>query len=190
MAKRAVNQAKSLVELAQQASIYVPMAGVPSRLPSWIRLEAESAWSSAALQLAALESASLPSRLRISSGSRGFGASGSMDKLTAELDLHGEQRIVELACQADMEDGPSKVVNGGHGDASDTRSRPAPNQQQPESREHSICDFFPFKKDDSVETHIFSEIQCSREAISQDTDTNGASDPGSRGGDTHGRVSR
>ncbi|KAB8339287.1 hypothetical protein FH972_022220 [Carpinus fangiana] len=162
--RRAVNKAKSLVEVAQQASLYVPMHAVPSRLPTWAWLEPESAWSTAALQVAALETATLPTRLRTAAG--GVGQSGTMDAMTTELDLHGEQRIAELGYQARESESSGAHVNGvttderlraGQQDNSDTAADRA-----------ATCDLFPYE--DDLSAQVFAQVECTRGKVFNDVE--------------------
>ncbi|KAL2181533.1 tubulin domain-containing protein [Thermothelomyces heterothallicus CBS 202.75] len=61
---RLANKAKTITEMYKQASIVVPLA-VPERLPSpGVSLDPASQWHTSALLAAAVESATLPSRLR------------------------------------------------------------------------------------------------------------------------------
>ncbi|KAK3368134.1 tubulin nucleotide-binding domain-like protein [Podospora didyma] len=57
------NKAKSLSEIYKQASIIVPLS-VPSRLPRSISLDPSSQWHTSALLATAIESITLPSRLK------------------------------------------------------------------------------------------------------------------------------
>ncbi|KAK4044733.1 tubulin domain-containing protein [Parachaetomium inaequale] len=60
---RLANKARTITELYKQASIMVPLA-VPERLASRVKLDLGSQWHTSALLAAAVESATLPSRLR------------------------------------------------------------------------------------------------------------------------------
>jgi hypothetical protein len=60
---RLANKARALTELYKQASIVVPLA-VPERLANKVKLDLASQWHTSALLAAAVESATLPSRLR------------------------------------------------------------------------------------------------------------------------------
>ncbi|KAK3900166.1 tubulin domain-containing protein, partial [Staphylotrichum tortipilum] len=60
---RLANKARTLAEVYKQASVVVPLA-VPARLPSTVRLDRTSPWHTSALLATAVESATLPARLR------------------------------------------------------------------------------------------------------------------------------
>lgn len=60
---RLANKARTLTELYKHASIVVPLA-VPERLPQRIQLDPAVKWHTSALLAAAVESATLPSRLK------------------------------------------------------------------------------------------------------------------------------
>ncbi len=60
---RLANKARALVDAYRQADVVVPLA-VPPFLPSSVHLDVSSAWHSSALLASALESATLPTRLK------------------------------------------------------------------------------------------------------------------------------
>lgn len=90
---RLVNKAKSLTELYKQSSIIVPMAlpSTPSpRLRSMLSLDASSAWHTSALLSAAIESATLPSRVKDASNRDTLGDMADL------LNVHGKQSVANL----------------------------------------------------------------------------------------------
>ncbi|TID17827.1 protein DML1 [Venturia nashicola] len=67
-----INTSRSFQTLASQASLYIPLSNIPSGIsPSYLNLSTDSAWNTSALQAAAYESITLPSRLRSTNGPRG-----------------------------------------------------------------------------------------------------------------------
>lgn len=62
--KRDINRARSLHSIAPQSSLYTPIIDPPSRLPGSIHLNHKSQWYTSALISCALESVTLPTRLR------------------------------------------------------------------------------------------------------------------------------
>ncbi|KAH8894766.1 tubulin nucleotide-binding domain-like protein [Thozetella sp. PMI_491] len=86
---RLANKARTLVEVYKQASILVPLA-LPAKLPRSVGLDATSLWHSSALMAAALESATLPLRLK---GSMTRDSMGSMGDL---LNSMGKQSVAGL----------------------------------------------------------------------------------------------
>ncbi|KAE8150875.1 tubulin domain-containing protein [Aspergillus avenaceus] len=62
--KRDMNKARSIYNISPQASLYTPIIDPPSRIPSNIHLDARSQWHTSALISSAMESVTLPTRLR------------------------------------------------------------------------------------------------------------------------------
>ncbi|KAK4106381.1 tubulin nucleotide-binding domain-like protein [Parathielavia hyrcaniae] len=60
---RLANKARAMTEVYKQASIVVPLA-VPERLPGRVQLDLGSQWHTSALLAAAVESATLPARMK------------------------------------------------------------------------------------------------------------------------------
>lgn len=65
------NSARSLQVLAEQSSAYIPISNNPAKAPSYLTMDCNSPWHTSALQCVALESMTIPSRLRSSNGERG-----------------------------------------------------------------------------------------------------------------------
>ncbi|WEW54798.1 mtDNA inheritance, partitioning of the mitochondrial organelle [Emydomyces testavorans] len=62
---RATNSAKSISEIARQATAYIPISmPPPSKLPHYVNLDMRSEWYFSALASMAVESVTLPARLR------------------------------------------------------------------------------------------------------------------------------
>ncbi|KAL2798701.1 tubulin nucleotide-binding domain-like protein [Aspergillus keveii] len=62
--KREVNKARSLFAISPQATMYTPILDPPTRLPGTVRLNSHSEWYTSALISMAMESVTLPTRLR------------------------------------------------------------------------------------------------------------------------------
>jgi hypothetical protein len=60
-----INTARSFQSLASQASLYIPISNVPSyQSATYLSMDTSSMWHTSALQASAVESATLPSRLK------------------------------------------------------------------------------------------------------------------------------
>lgn len=64
MMLQTANIAQSLYHISPQASMYIPLTTVPSHVPAYVSFDAASKWHTSALQAMALETITLPSRLR------------------------------------------------------------------------------------------------------------------------------
>ena len=88
---RTHNVARSIYEISAHASMYMPLAIPSSRLPSYVQMDRSSFWQTSALLSTALESMTLPSRLRPGGGKR-----GRLDDMEAALNVNGSQRIANV----------------------------------------------------------------------------------------------
>lgn len=88
------------------ASMYIPLSIPPTQLPQYVHLDRNSQWHTSALLSAALESITLPTRLRHDAQKRGF-----VDDLEAALNVNGSQRIAQLQCSIlDPENAPLVIA--------------------------------------------------------------------------------
>ena len=78
--------------MPQQASAFVTASSVPSALPSYVNLNPVNDWTSSALIATAIETITLPSRLRDSGGRH-----ASLSLLEDTLNTNGRQNVFELA---------------------------------------------------------------------------------------------
>jgi hypothetical protein len=69
----------------------MPLAGIPSRLPDYSALDSTSMWHTTAILATAVESVTLPSRIR--RGEAGFASLGDLEEI---LNLNGRQQIARL----------------------------------------------------------------------------------------------
>ena len=108
---RTVNAAKMIYEMSTHASMYTPLSVPPRQLPQYSRFDGDSQWHTSALLSAAIESITLPTRLKHDIRKWGFA-----DDLEAALNVKGNQRIAQLRYRIlGFEDAPLAV----HGSADD-----------------------------------------------------------------------
>ena len=98
-------------EMSTHASMYIPLSIPPIQLPQYVHFDRNSQWHTSALLSAALESITLPTRMRHRTQKRGF-----VDDLEAVLNVNGKQRIAQLQCS--MLD-PENVIAITHGSIDD-----------------------------------------------------------------------
>ncbi|KAJ4391767.1 mtDNA inheritance, partitioning of the mitochondrial organelle [Gnomoniopsis smithogilvyi] len=101
---RLVNKAKSLTEMYKQASLLIPIS-LPSTLSPRLRkklsFDPASTWHTSALLSAAIESATLPSRLKDAANRDTLG------HITDSLNTHGKQTVANLQMSfSDVQDVP------------------------------------------------------------------------------------
>ena len=105
---RTINAARTINEMARNASLYVPLSVPAIQLPQYVHLNRDSEWQISALLSMALESMTLPSRLRPDEQRRGL-----LGDIEAALNVNGNQRIAQLQCTIlDPETEPPRTVNG------------------------------------------------------------------------------
>lgn len=111
------NTAQSLYSLGSSASIHVPVQNVPSWLPTYVSLDSASQWFTSALQATAIESVTLPTRLRSTQSGR-----ATFDTLETTLNGDGNRRIAAFSMSAKAcSDQPVQVNGQGDGNHVDTR---------------------------------------------------------------------
>ena len=89
---RAVNTARTIHELSSLASMYIPLS-VPPQLPQYVHLDRASQWHTSALLSMAVESMTIPSRLRPDQSKRGL-----LADMESILNVNGNQRVTSLQC--------------------------------------------------------------------------------------------
>lgn len=122
-----MNAARSIQSVAQQASAYITTSTLPSYLPRYVNLDPVNDWTSSALMATAIETVTLPSRLRVSAGRQ-----ASLSHLVDFLNTDGRQNMFELAAGMPLrlssvqEDGSADEgmpgFSNGHTDSSLTQS--------------------------------------------------------------------
>lgn len=95
---RKANAARSLSQISNLASAYVRLSTLPGRLPTYVQLDGGSDWEGTALMAAAVESATLPIRLR-----DGVGRGSSMAQFEQTLNADEGRNVWELGMNVDGE---------------------------------------------------------------------------------------
>jgi hypothetical protein len=85
------NTARSISEISSQASLFIPMAIPSNTLPPYVSIDRRSPLHVSALLSTALESMTLPSRLKAQNGLR-----HTLDEIAAALNINGNQNIAKL----------------------------------------------------------------------------------------------
>ena len=115
------NTAKTMTEMSTHASMYIPLSIPATSLPPYITLDRNSEWHSSALLATALESITLPSRVRQDMQKRG--RLGDFETL---LNTNGNQRIGQLQCSI-MDPGTGLSPSFNAPGRNDERAPPTPN---------------------------------------------------------------
>lgn len=102
------NTAHSLAGMSSSASLYTPLALPSQALPTYVDLDRRSEWHRSALLSTAVESMTLPSRLKPREGVR-----QSLDGLAASLNVNGNQKIARLKLSIGF-DAVQEETNGVH----------------------------------------------------------------------------
>ena len=79
--------------MSAHASMYIPMSMSPTQLPQYVHIDRNSQWHTSALLSAAMESITLPTRLKHDTQKRGF-----IGDLEAALNVNGNQRVAQSQC--------------------------------------------------------------------------------------------
>ncbi|KAI0997660.1 hypothetical protein K3495_g10527 [Podosphaera aphanis] len=156
------NSAKSIAEIAPQATLFTPIALPSKGLPRNVTMDQNSQWHVSALLSLAVETMTLPSRLKPSNSGR-----ATLDQLFSSLNVNGNQKIAMLRmsidpkattddCQPDKDQRISGATNG------DTDS--ALPKSDPQSFD---IDFFPTETGEQFKRrpkkkYIFSQLESHR----------------------------
>lgn len=92
------NVARSVAEISPQASLFVPITLPIARLPSYIDVNPTSQWHVSALLATAVESVTLPTRLKLQDSSR-----ETIDEIVSALNINGNQNVAKLRMSIDQE---------------------------------------------------------------------------------------
>lgn len=134
--KKDTNKAKSLYSISPQANLYVPILDLPQKLPGYLQVDRHSEWQTTALISSALETVTLPSRLR---PYHDFESS-----LTGDV---GRHNIFELQ---------TSMNPGEHG-------KKLPTNEDGTTRPESEFDIdFTYDGAGSTSAHIFNQVQVMR----------------------------
>jgi hypothetical protein len=162
------NVAQSMFALDSVSSVQIPLANIPSALPPYISLGTHSRWETSALQSAAIETMTLPARLRSTQSAR-----AKLDNLEAVLNGNGQRRVAACTMTAREE-----ALTNGH----DSRAPPhsangyAHEESEPDARDYDV-DFIPSpsqlfnsRRSSNPKPHLFSEVKVVRGSQSEHTD--------------------
>jgi len=169
------NTARSMSEIAPQASLFVPLTIPQTMLPNYVMIDTKSRWHVGGLLSTAYETMTLPSRLRLGNGSR-----ASLDELVNVLNVNGNQNIAKVRMSIDQKDAP----NGHHGSArlkirAQSRDTRMPSQERRSETESFSqadqelktfdMDFFPSEVNEQSrgqravkEPHVFGQAETHR----------------------------
>jgi hypothetical protein len=103
------NSIRSAHALSSQASVYVPLVTRPARTPSYVSLDYKFKWHTSALQAAALETLSLPSRLRSTTQNQSL--LSDMEQLFTARSAHRKILQAELSVRNEAVQ-TNGIVNG------------------------------------------------------------------------------
>lgn len=163
---------------------------LPSRLPNYAVVDPLSPWNVAGLFSTALETMSLPSRLKLRNGIR-----ESLDQLINVLNVNGNQNIAKLRMSIEQETAP----NGHHRPArlevrAQSRDIRLPSQErraeEPDSQDESKVktfdmDFFPAEASDQSrvrraikEAHVFGQAETYRSDTQKQEDDHNSEEAG------------
>ncbi|TIA44226.1 tubulin nucleotide-binding domain-like protein [Aureobasidium pullulans] len=160
------NVAQSIHQISSQASMYIPLTTLPDVLPPYVHLNGSSKWHTSALQLLAMESMTLPTRLR--AGQQGRSSFADIETL---LSNDGNRRIAqlnmsikdpsELEGEADGNAGQhdsrmNNFTNGNHGH-DDSNTKDLDIDMQPKT-----ANLTGERGNDHRRTHVFSQLQSLR----------------------------
>lgn len=133
---RDINKARSLYSISPQANLYVPLMDLPQRLPNYLKVDRNSEWQTTSLISSAVETVTLPSRLR---PYHDFESS-----LTGE---DGTHTIFELQ---------TSINPGEYGKKAPT------NDTEKASPESELDIDFTYDGESSEASHIFNQVQVIR----------------------------
>ncbi|MCJ1251508.1 mtDNA inheritance, partitioning of the mitochondrial organelle [Trapelia coarctata] len=88
---RTTNSARALHDISAHSSLYIPLSNIPQRLPNYVVVDRKSEWHTSALLATAIESMTLPCRLRGDDRTH-----PTFDSFEAALNVNGNQRIARL----------------------------------------------------------------------------------------------
>ncbi|KAL2833540.1 tubulin domain-containing protein [Aspergillus pseudoustus] len=143
--KREINKARSLFAISPQATMYTPILDPPTRLPSSIHLNTHSEWYTSALISMAMESVTLPTRLR---------PYQNFESLLAGDD--SIRRIFELQASITLPKGTNDSSNT-------TRAGKVGPSEQGTSKVKTKFDLdFTYDSPDNEDAHIFNQLQVLR----------------------------
>ncbi|KUJ21027.1 tubulin nucleotide-binding domain-like protein [Mollisia scopiformis] len=179
---RLSNTARSISEIAPQASLFIPITVPTARVPSYVSMDTRSQWHVSALLATALESMTLPSRLKAQGRSR-----ETIDQLINALNVNGNQNIAKLRMSTDQKEALNGNSRPGRLDVPtqdrDTRmpSQDRHSEEVHEDKEDEVStfdmDFFPPEsleqnrgRRNIKKPHVFGQAESHR--VPEDDTTN------------------
>ena len=175
---RMVNTARTIHEVSSQASAFVPVADPPRSLPGYVGMDRSSQWHTSALVTTAVETMTLPSRLRAGNGRRGV-----LADLEAALNENGNQRIYQLResvldpeansgkAAAQGRDSNGHARTNGHADVAEDVDTNV------EDTDYDM-DFFAAPLDTKRRLRLFGSVEVERETAEQQQESEPAQDEG------------
>ncbi|KAL2824129.1 tubulin domain-containing protein [Aspergillus cavernicola] len=150
--KREMNKARSVYSISPQTTMYTPIIDPPRRLPGTVQLDTQSEWHTSALISMAMESVTLPTRLR---PYRGFEALLAGD--------NSARRIYELQ---------ASIISPKESQSKQPPQLKMVESSGPESSKLKTSFDLDFTYDslDSDKSHIFNQVQVFRGAEPDDED--------------------
>lgn len=142
-----MNKARSIHSISPQSSLYVPILDPPTRLPISIDLDAQSEWQTSALISTAMETVTLPTRLR-----------SYTDFETSLAGEDGTHKIFELQSEIlpeDMSNHTQPVQN-----PEDRRTQASKGGSSKVKREFDLD--FSYDDPNNGDSHIFNQVQVGR----------------------------
>ncbi|KFY17912.1 hypothetical protein V492_00292 [Pseudogymnoascus sp. VKM F-4246] len=174
------NTARSIAEVASQASLYIPLT-IPSSLPTYTTLDPSSLWQSSALLSTAVETMTLPSRLHSRIGTR-----SSLGDTMSALNVNGTQNIARLQMSIGEDPQPNGDSHSAPQETGDSRLATHGGRLSLEDEEGEMAeldmDFFPVDapqpgvrgRRPEKRLHTFGRVESSRS--DQDTVEDDAGD--------------
>ncbi|KAI9802066.1 MAG: mtDNA inheritance, partitioning of the mitochondrial organelle [Piccolia ochrophora] len=161
-----VNTARSLESISAQSSVYVPLSDPPCSLPGYVSIEPGSQWHSSALLATAVETMTLPSRLRAAGGTR-----STFVDIAGFLNTNGTQKVAQLQLQVMDPDEMSATDKATA--QSDFARLDARIDEADDPREATAClttfdmDLFPehidtSERKGSKKPHVFAQVEMIR----------------------------
>lgn len=139
-----MNKARSIYSISPQSSFYTPIIDPPHRLPKTLSVDFQSEWQTSALISSAMETVTLPSRLRpyrdFESSLAGDDGIHKIFELQSSILTDEAQRTVD-----------SKLTNG---------ADPSEDESSQVKTEFDVD--FSYDSGDSSKSHIFNQVQVSR----------------------------
>lgn len=156
------NTAQSIYGIDPSGSMHIPLSSLPSSLPEYMAVAGASKWNTSALQAAAVESMTLPTRLRSTISAR-----ATFDNLESTLNGNGMRRIA--ACSLSVKN-PSEmhVDELPNGQSDDRLTNGYHEEDEVEKERQGDIDLFPDSANQSARvrdrrrTHVFSRMESLR----------------------------